>query len=804
MTFEVAIYTDCAADESVSGRTGFQFMAESGGVTPTDEEFVKNGGLHVVPTDLNGHEPETHPPTCIYRERSGRVYLSRGRSTGQTLSGRPGNQLTQTIIGGTADVLPLRPAQLFSCPQWQLERIRSKKLDPWQTPLEIDPAFETAALHQMVTQDAWVRELLPEFLTMVELATAADRTKLIIKHPDQQLVMRWIALASLFVDSSAAVQLTFRAFSAHPTSDPLTIVGAHPLLSPELNVQVATDNNQHFVDLKAQSWTRVPVSPSAALRAGWFLGPDPFEALEAIETSDRWRTVVDPAIASTAAALACLPHEGKVTERDQEAAALTIAGLAKAGRADELEGYGDALAEVVVTYAAPTDVDLSPAVDALWALDGSSPPTLRATLALAVLDWATEPSTAARWARLHAAESRSENQSIEWADVEDQAHASTVLASILTRAESVDLPSLLTLAKALNTGVRADALSDPIERLARLWAGQPALSQVAYSWLHREFVIERLQIALSDALAARERTALQALTAGEWDWMIPVPWSFDPRDPLAVWLGARVLAKAPAEMRQPLLRELAASAPTDAWALYVDLSHDEDYRELIIWVSSHPRLDPLLADRVEDALNEDLDGKASGRTRDLLNALAGMPPAGLTPVLGRLVEKHGRLRRLWDAALGSARSPMNRDLRELAEVEPVWLRMHRPSLVRCLLECDDRDAVFALTHKVQIDKSLENDLVPRLRHGDIPALAGALRLLKDGEPGHQRVVNRCLNLIWDSSSPTDQSVREQLRHALPAAWRTELAEFEKQQARGRVTRDLTRGARDFFDRKRGS
>jgi len=114
MAFEVAVYTDCAADESISGRTGFQFMAESAGVTPTDEEFIKNGGLHLVPADLSAQDPETHPQTCVYREHTGRLYLSRGRSTGQTLSGRPGNQLTQTIIGGAGDVLPMRPAQLFS------------------------------------------------------------------------------------------------------------------------------------------------------------------------------------------------------------------------------------------------------------------------------------------------------------------------------------------------------------------------------------------------------------------------------------------------------------------------------------------------------------------------------------------------------------------------------------------------------------------------------------------------------------------------------------------------------------------
>ena len=41
--FDVLIYTDCTAEESVNGRTGFQFMAESEGVSPSDEEVVRTG-----------------------------------------------------------------------------------------------------------------------------------------------------------------------------------------------------------------------------------------------------------------------------------------------------------------------------------------------------------------------------------------------------------------------------------------------------------------------------------------------------------------------------------------------------------------------------------------------------------------------------------------------------------------------------------------------------------------------------------------------------------------------------------------
>ena len=99
--------------------------------------------------------------------------MSRGRSLGKTLTGRPGNQLTQAIVSSNeADLLPLRPAQLYSCPHWRLERVKSTTTEQWQTPLEIAPAFETRALHAMVSEDPWAKSFLPTFLTMVEQALA--------------------------------------------------------------------------------------------------------------------------------------------------------------------------------------------------------------------------------------------------------------------------------------------------------------------------------------------------------------------------------------------------------------------------------------------------------------------------------------------------------------------------------------------------------------------------------------------------------------------------------------------------------
>jgi len=220
-------------------------------------------------------------------------------------------------------------------------------------------------------------------------------------------------------------------------------------------------------------------------------------------------------------------------------------------------------------------------------------------------------------------------------------------------------------------------------------------------------------------------------------------------------------------------------------------------------VTSHRTLDPALARHIEGLVSAELGGKTAGRSRDLLDALAGTETHGMTPTLAQLVAKHSRLTLLWSDALRAARSPKNQALDELAKVELNWLRVYEPALAQALLECDDRKKIILLCKKVDVRTSLENELATRLAQADPTALIGALRLLHDGDAGQRKVVQGCLNRLWDSTAPTDESVRERLRRALPAGWQPQLAQFERQQPRGKVTRDVSRGARELFDRRRG-
>lgn len=109
---DLLIYTDATADESLTGSPGFQFVAHSAGATRVDEGIVREQLQHSVPENVLADNWEQHPATCAYIRVEGRMYLSRGLSTGATLGGRPGNQLTVTLM--TSDPYEIIPLVLLS------------------------------------------------------------------------------------------------------------------------------------------------------------------------------------------------------------------------------------------------------------------------------------------------------------------------------------------------------------------------------------------------------------------------------------------------------------------------------------------------------------------------------------------------------------------------------------------------------------------------------------------------------------------------------------------------------------------
>ena len=346
MTFEVAIYTDVSSDEALDGIDGFNFQSASGGVTGEDFRLIRGRLLHrIVPSWSIDNDPLEHPPTCNYLAVDGRFFLARGRSTGATISGRPGNQVTQAIVTSDPDdFVPYRPAQLYGATEWTLEKSPSTTSDPWVTPLEIKPEFEVAALEAMVTEDEWASTVLPHFLTMIDEAVAVEPKKLVLIHSDLDVVMQWIALGSLFVDADAARLLQFRALVDDPWRADAILVG----VSPDFGRSELSAAN--VLDLSSRSLPSIEPNDSARVRASWFLEQGADDALNAIEIARRWESSLGADLANDAARVVGLPEAVIPGQSAWQASMAATEQLASAGLRDDLALYAEELCEAIFGY----------------------------------------------------------------------------------------------------------------------------------------------------------------------------------------------------------------------------------------------------------------------------------------------------------------------------------------------------------------------------------------------------------------------------------------------------------------------
>lgn len=803
--FDILVYTDCAADESLSGRTGFQFTAKSPDATLTDEENVRLRMLYSPPIALPAVDWQSHPPSCAYAAIDGRMYLSRGYSIGQTLSGRYGNQLTQTVL--TSDqysILPRRPAQLYSSPNWTLEKPATRQLPGWETPLEIDPDFEVEGLHSLIVDDEWATAILPVFLTMVEQTQAEPRTRLIIKHHDQRLVMQWTALASQFLDDAAALALEFRVFVENPLSASAHIVGAHPATSPTLTAASCAGSGVNLLDLEARSLTSLQASQTAVRHAGWFLSGDPYEALEAVAASRRWADVVPPEVAAEAAEIACLTSgTTRIVSSGLRAAVAALAGLASFKRLDELESFGDSLVDAVVSYGPGDPTELPAMFDCVWKLDAVGLTNLAQGVALAALEWASaQPNAAAEWARSC---DTAVTRQLRWEDADAQYHAARLVASILRETPTTELPRMFTAVNDLGTGVTAREVESDIRRLASRWAADPALVIDGRRWPHYPDVLRNLCATLADSLARGDSGALHALRAGAWDWLLPTPWTADPQNPLTPWLASRALATAQLGDRKAILSAAQTNLPAWAWDLVLATPAGVDPGEAASWVRAHGVIDPGLAVELERAVVQGLRGETSREgTLGLLDTLSLAAISGATPKLAEYGRAHSRVTALFRQAREHAQTVPNAALVELVRDFNSWLGLHGSDVVHALVEAHDLDTAVRLGRSLggAIESELRAELERGLRAGEVNSLAGALRLLPLRERPIAHAAKAALDSVWDD--PATEGVRHDMERRLPAGWVPAFEEFARGQAKGRLTRGILNTARSVLPRKGNS
>ena len=259
--FDVALYTDTRASEAIDGIDGFNFQAISEGMNAQDRQVIRDTLLHRVVVGWNAdHDPLDHPPSFAYCGHAGRYYLSRGISTGVTNNGRPGNLLTQAIATSDPDDFGMmRPAQLFGALNWRLEKAPGQRIDRWPSPLAITPEYEAEALRDMIRADAWAVEHFAQFLTMVEEVTSDNPKRLVVITADEAVATRWIALGTLFVETTRALSLSIRGLVPDPMTTKADIVAASPDFGPQPDPSVVRAGVT-IIDLDRRVLT--PITPT--------------------------------------------------------------------------------------------------------------------------------------------------------------------------------------------------------------------------------------------------------------------------------------------------------------------------------------------------------------------------------------------------------------------------------------------------------------------------------------------------------------------------------------------------------------
>lgn len=556
MAFEVTTYTDVIASEAVDGNDGFNFQSVSGGVTGVDREIIRESLLHrVLPFYETGYEDLEHPPTCAFIVKGGRFYLSRGKSTGLTKTGRGGNQLTQTIITSDPDdFVPYRPGQLYGATEWTLEKSPSKTSDLWITPLAIRPEFEVSGLEALVTEDVWAKTVLPHFLTMIDAAVTAEPKKLVLIHDDLDLVMQWIALGTLFVDADTARALQFRAMVDDPWLADAAIVGVSPH-SSRRNLSAA-----NVLDLSTRLLPDIEPSDSARMRASWFLEQGADDTLNAIEIANRWEPYLGVELANEVARVVALPQAVIPGQSSWRIIMAAIEQLAEAGLRDDLTLYSDEFCEAIFSYGPTNNLEFSLAGRAIRKIHDLGADELASGILVPTLEALTAvPSNIELFAR----ELSGSSAPVRWDSSEMREAASAFIGELMNSASSEAMPELFSAARVIAAPIAELPLAGAVQRLAELWIKEPTLGNASWhDWQAGHAVLAAVVQNIITSAQNGDTATLTALFRGDWDFI----GSHTDDDVLHGWLKATQLWRIPVDDRDEQVG-LAIRIPAEAWQI---------------------------------------------------------------------------------------------------------------------------------------------------------------------------------------------------------------------------------------------
>ncbi|OYN93381.1 hypothetical protein CGZ95_18635 [Enemella evansiae] len=798
--FNVAVYTDTRAEESLDGVAGFNFQSASSGVTAQDRQTIRDQMLHQVVVGWGvDNDPLAHPPSFAYVGRGDKYFLARGISTGVTDNGRPGNLLTQAIVtSDPEDFGTMRPAQLFGAVKWSLQKQPGKDSPQWAPPLEVEPEFEAEALCDMVKTEDWARGALPTFLTMVE--QTADGKRLIVVSSDAVAAQRWIALGTLFMDRERALKLTIRGMVADPMTVKGDIVASSPAFGPQPDPTVRR-NGVNVLDLDQRITSPIDVSEAAATQAAWFLGQESGTALAAIELARQWEPFMGVGLATEAADIASFQRAGGGA-RGWMTAMKALLGLGSRGQADELFFYGDALLDAAVTYAPQSPAEWQQAGEALAALVQANTHDLAASLLLSSLE-ALRGNVAAVRAWLAGLGRVPAGVRLRWEDIDAREQASMLWHQIVARTPADDQLMALRATHTLDLPLNGVALDTAVAGLASVWAATPQMTVDLDHIAHPERTLSALATHLTRGWGRGEHDLLGD-GAEAWHWLAADP-RLDSRlrDNLGRWFVAASLARIPVAERAARVAQAGPLPPASWFVVFAGVGISRHADVVKAWLDAGNELDQnaqrWLGSKLEELVRSP---RPVLRVRSLTNRLADPRVVVSEPGLKRILQEVTEAGRLAVKAKEDPGVP-NRYIARFAACMPRMAPYLADYLGAVILDSPDRAGAKRLHRAsgdwadVAILDSLERRTVTTQSLAQ--ALEIALGLRRD--PATRDVGEDFLISVLDNrhlAKHLDKSA-EMLRKSC----RAELEEFEKEARKGKVGRDLRRVTRMVMGRGKG-
>lgn len=487
--FENTIFTDVLATEAINAHDGFNFQAVSPGIDGTDQRNIIEFMLHEVsrkwPLEA---DPLAHPETFSHIVQDGKHYISRGKSTGETNTGRRGNQLTQTIVVPFEEYDRYEhgfPSQLFASSHWSIEKAATKVAPVWEdTGIdETEPLDEqNEVLLEWAKTTPWVSQHLADFISVLNRAFAesTDGQKIVILYKNIEEFVRWVSLASLLVDGDKPMRLEFKAGVDSPWSSRGHILGV------PCEFQGEDPSGAFIIDTVHETMGTTDVDQASRTVAEWFLNQDLGDTQTKNDILRRWSPVMGTELAAWGATVAAA--EPVIGENFGWKGSLKLLGaLGEANLTEDLELYAADFLAAVESSTLQTAEDFSDAARTAKALiEAGQEGYASSVLKVGLKNLGYKPQMIDHWA-IPLVESMNWN----WVQAaESRAYFATELCNLLQTTESNPqaMTYVMTLLKPLQGTLNPQQIESVLQRGIDFLEEHPEVQHGLDHWIFGEAI----------------------------------------------------------------------------------------------------------------------------------------------------------------------------------------------------------------------------------------------------------------------------------------------------------------------------